>query len=1090
MASGDVQQMVQILQALNGNDNTQRKQAEQMYEQVKAANPGQLAGLLVQILGTLLGGEHDSTRHYASVFLWKLVRRQNDGESVFSALPEEQQNGLRSGLLQVLNAETAGVVRRKLAETCGELGCVDADWPALFQAIFEWAAGASAQKETALRVLRPLAEEAEVAELLMQEKQKMAALMQASLADPCATVRCQAILLVLAFVEADVEKKTLKQLLPTIVGQIQALAGEKKEPELQEVLKELIALIEDESAWFKDAVPQLFETMVQIAKAKDQLDDPVRRLGLEFLVSYAEKKPKQCTKLGAVNGLFELAMQFMLELEEDCGWETHDDEDDEDESNCDAGMECVDRLAKAFGAEQLPGTALQLVQQFMGQTWKHKVVALMTLSQLAETVEDEAQVDGMIQLYLQSLKDPHARVRYASMSAIAQTATDQTPYVPEKHGSSLLPLLIGMMDDPVDRCKVQACSAFVNLGEEMEQEVMLAQLPTLMQKLSQLLALPNRHVREEAITAVAVIAGNVEEHFKQYYQVVVPGLKQIVQTASSKEERKLRGKAFECISIIGLSVGKETFAPDVPEVMQAMVVHLQAIGANPAEMGDDPQKSYIEDAIERVCRAVKKDFVSFVPPLLQICAKGLATQATKLTRDEVEDEDQSVAFLKDGSCTGLKTSQVEDIKACISMVQVFVEELEEAYAEHIESTQVAVFQLLDFAHDNEIRELALKTWSGLMRASRKTFEARQITDTSALAQMLRNALMKVLAVIQEETDCEEVDIEQVATLSEGLAKCIEEGPEQSLTGFEVGTLVTKCTSLIEESCRRRDAHDKKKKKGKVDEDEEEELQKQKEQEEELRGNVLQITGKLMQKQSKAFLEANGQQQLGMMLTFLFGSKKDGDDRLAALLACDFLEFLPEHPATLELFPTIMQKLLAGAQDLQDDELRQASAFGIGLAAALPAFAAHAGQVATTLGAMIEHPKSKKKAAKTATENLVSALGAICDKQAQAVQPQHWELWLQRLPLTADEEEGQKAHALLLKLLAAQHPVFQDPKRVSRGLEVLATVYKSDAVTEETNKGTVALFAQVGAQLDAMSASWSDKAKTRTKRIVRDAQSGK
>lgn len=79
-------------------------------------------------------------------------------------------------------------------------------------------------------------------------------------------------------------------------------------------------------------------------------------------------------------------------------------------------------------------------------TWKHKVAAIMTLSQVAEVVEEETQMDEIVKLLLrrsihnycslsilplEHMNDPHPRVRYAALHAMGQTATDCTPYVQE-----------------------------------------------------------------------------------------------------------------------------------------------------------------------------------------------------------------------------------------------------------------------------------------------------------------------------------------------------------------------------------------------------------------------------------------------------------------------------------------------------------------------------------------------------------------------------------------------------------------------------------------------------------------------------------
>ena len=56
-----------------------------------------------------------------------------------------------------------------------------------------------------------------------------------------------------------------------------------------------------------------------------------------------------------------------------------------------------------------------------------------------------------------------------------------------------------------------------------------------------------------------------------YYDQFMPSLKFIVQHATSKDLRLLRGKAIECISLVGLAVGKEKFMQDASEIMAILL---------------------------------------------------------------------------------------------------------------------------------------------------------------------------------------------------------------------------------------------------------------------------------------------------------------------------------------------------------------------------------------------------------------------------------------------------------------------------------------------------------------------------------------
>jgi hypothetical protein len=65
------------------------------------------------------------------------------------------------------------------------------------------------------------------------------------------------------------------------------------------------------------------------------------------------------------------------------------------------------------------------------------------------------------------------------------------------------------------------------------------------------------NVQEQAVTTIATVADSAREHFVKFYPVFMPPLKLILISAREKHMRLLRGKTMECISLIGLAVGKE-----------------------------------------------------------------------------------------------------------------------------------------------------------------------------------------------------------------------------------------------------------------------------------------------------------------------------------------------------------------------------------------------------------------------------------------------------------------------------------------------------------------------------------------------------
>ena len=59
----------------------------------------------------------------------------------------------------------------------------------------------------------------------------------------------------------------------------------------------------------------------------------------------------------------------------------------------------------------------------------------------------------------------------------------------------------------------------------------------------------------------------MQAHFQKYYDTVMPYLKTILVSANDKQNRMLRAKSMECISLVGMAVGKDKFRVDAKQVM-------------------------------------------------------------------------------------------------------------------------------------------------------------------------------------------------------------------------------------------------------------------------------------------------------------------------------------------------------------------------------------------------------------------------------------------------------------------------------------------------------------------------------------------
>lgn len=316
-------------------------------------------------------------------------------------------------------------------------------------------------------------------------------------------------------------------------------------------------------------------------------------------------------------------------------------------SNHVIGETSLDRLACSVGGKTvLPLVLASLTPMLQNSDWKHRFAALMAVSAVGEGCHDQmlpilkTMVDGL----LPYLNDSHPRVRYAACNALGQMATDFCPDFQEKFHQEVIPKLLILLDDHENpRVQAHAGAALVNLFEECSPKIVNMYIDMVANKLGQLIEIKMKElldkgrklVLEQAVVTLASLADSAQENFVNYYDKFVPGLKYIIEMSNTDELKLLRGKAIECISLIGLAVGKERFCSDASDVMN-MLLRTQTGELVLAD--DDPQISYMISAWARICKILGTQFEPYLPfvmpPVLK--AASFKIQVALLDQDDVD----------------------------------------------------------------------------------------------------------------------------------------------------------------------------------------------------------------------------------------------------------------------------------------------------------------------------------------------------------------------------------------------------------------------------------------------------------------------
>jgi len=1073
--------MVELLTALQNPDNAVRQKAETMYQQAKQGNPSELMVNMIAVLGRADAAEN--VKRHDCVLLRQLMAKGTEKDFVYAKVPLQGQQQIAAQLLTLFENEANPKLQKKIGDVIAKLVeyvCDKDDprgslqpgtngWPALLPVVFRLANTATAKSvescESALTLIKDCV--STLKNDITNAQAELGAIMQNGLGSPAVKHKVAVFFLICEIV-TETEKKTYAPLLSTVgalVGVLTQLAQTKDEENLSSCIQCFIDVATIEPDFFKAQLQANLEPatfMATVARSKEVTDTGLRSQALEWLVSYLEKKTKWITKtIPKFTGLtLEACMSVMLEVEDSeqdlKEWlERMDDEEGEEDADelFHSGEECIDRVAEAVQMEDLGTSLFQLIGHFSSQeAWQAKHAALAAVKQTVEYVEEQSHVDQMAQLLMASMEHPHPRVRFTALHGLGQLANDQSPHFQENSHSTVIPVLARKMDDPADRVAAMAMSAFVSYGEELDNSLMAGYANELMMKLvSKLQQSKHRGVREEAITCIAVIAGVIEKDFSAYYDQIMPMLKQFVMTATGEKENRLRGKAFECMSLLGIAVGKEKFLPDAREAITAMMsTQVEA---------DDVQREYIKEASERICTCLKKDFAPFLPPLLQGIFKNLSLENLGQQAGAQGGDDDEDAYVQvttgDGKVVNVHTQKFEDMMQAVQLLHTFCTEMESGYFDAIQDTAKVLLPILSAQDDmnmlcDEVRGMALQVWALMIKSARLGAQERGLPNNLA-KELLSSGLQVAFQQLKGE------DTEQLQEVAAGIASCIKNVGEGVLGGAEINDLVGKVFGFLDESLKRTekilmDAATSKQQAAALPQelaDDEDEEQDPAEAEDQLRRNYEDILGGMMKVSPNEFLPAlqacteRIKQWLSHKSTKVVG----------LYLACDMIEHLKElsEPA----WPAFMPTLFEGVLD-SDPDVRTAAAYAINLAAPLAKFAEAAPDAFRRIAQHVGGAKAKKRddKAKVAMDNAVAALLSLAKEKGQLCPPEinAWDMVLSKLPLKDDEEEAKKVHEKIVDLVMAQNQGLLGANNANLGkvLSILAEIYKQENIISKEN----------------------------------------
>uniref|UniRef100_A0A8D0GCP0 Importin 5 n=1 Tax=Sphenodon punctatus TaxID=8508 RepID=A0A8D0GCP0_SPHPU len=1005
-----------LLGNLLNPDNAVRKQAEETYENI----PGQSkVTFLLQAVRNAAAAEE--VRQMAAVLLRRLLSASF--EEVYPTLSPDVQTAIKSELLLIIQMETQSSMRKKICDIVAELArnLIDEDgnnqWPEGLKFLFDSVSSQTVGlREAALHIFWnfPGIFGNQQQHYLEVIKRMLVQCMQ-DLENP--TIRTLSARAAAAFVLANEHNlPLLKHFADLLPGILQAVNDSCYQND-DSVLKSLVEIADTVPKYLRPHLEPTLQLSLKLC-ADTSLSNMQRQLALEVIVTLSETAAAMLRRhTNIVAQAIPQMLAMMVDLEEDEDWANADELEDDD----------FDRYAKLFNTELSPFIVSLLFYRHAG---------LMALSAIGEGCHQQMEgiLNEIVNFVLLFLQDPHPRVRYAACNAIGQMATDFAPGFQKKfHEKVIAALLQAMEDQGNQRVQAHAAAALINFTEDCPKSLLIPYLDNLVKhlhstmviKLQELIQKGTKLVLEQVVTSIASVADTAEEKFVPYYDLFIPSLKHIVENAVQKELRLLRGKTIECISLIGLAVGKEKFMQDASDVMQ-LLLKTQTDFSELED--DDPQISYMISAWARMCKILGKEFQQYLPvvmgPLMKTASikPEVALLDTQDMENMSDDDAWEFVNLGDQQSFGIKTAGLEEKATACQMLVCYAKELKEGFVDYTEQVVKLMVPLLKFYFHDDI--LLIRVRVAAAESMPLLLECARVRGPEYLTQMwhfMCDALIKAIGT--------EPDSDVLSEIMHSFAKCIEVMGDGCLNNEHFEELGGILKAKLEEHFKNQELRQVKRQDEDYDEQVEESLQDEDD-------SDVYILTKVSDILHSVFSSYKGKvlpwfEQLLPLIVNLICPHRPWPDRQWGL--CIFDDVV-EHcsPSSFKYAEYFLRPMLQSICD-NSAEVRQAAAYGVGVMAQFggDSYRPFCTEALPLLVRVIQSADAKTKENVNATENCISAVGKIMKFKPDSVNVEevlpHWLSWL---PLHEDKEEAVHTFNYLCDLIESNNPIVLGPNNTN------------------------------------------------------------
>ena len=665
--------------------------------------------------------------------------------------------------------------------------------------------------------------------------------------------------------------------------------------------------------------------------------------------------------------------------------------------------------------------------------WKARYFDLMVKSQIASSLGlDEAS--EMIEASLIHLKDPHAKVRYATLQLIGQACEDMAPDFQYKNQKLISIFYEGLVTEEVPRVLSHHFAGLLNFFHETVNPNVLGSF-----NLAPFVNIGLKHsvegisyVREAAISFIAGLAEVMKEKLEPYISEAMEVILKVCNS-TGKEYMNLRGRGLEAATLwLSYVPGVKSYSEQILKLSIESLNEFVVIDENSA-----PLKVYVIQAFNRL--------VHSAPEKIEVHVKEVFPRLIDLT--------QNLLISKaEGSILGLLLSKIKKTRMGNDM-EDNTGEKEQEFLYNDEDICIGLQALILALSD--LQKAMVPYTENFVAFYKKSILATSASHGQIMSNLIHGAA-SLLTMVKATTSNEDFlkmyheffeflhknlpkSVAEFVDISEDIIRALNmfyEVADNVLTTEEIGSallfletinavLAEKKVLLLKDVESNKDVEE-----GEEDDDAEEKLRKT----EEEQVALLETLGSLVKNNQKLITEQFSKGVITFYTSFLKKPENLQEQtkfQIVSFPICDLFEyFSPDHPLVLKHLEKTMLPILEFGGTHPVVLCRQTTSYAIGVFAQNSkndTFNKYQHKLLGLLKQLSKRPDgplAKDFIDDTITnevaflvDNIGGAYGKILKSHENTLnQSAIVNEWLRYLPLKADQPEMQRQHEFFADLI--------------------------------------------------------------------------